>query len=482
MRVFSILIVVSSLLAISSALGGTLGTPTDMAFTATWDGSTQRYMQLLPTDFDPSKQYDVVIALHGSGSTRMQYAYDSRDECRATRDVAANHGMIMICPDYRASTSWMNAAAESDVLQIIDDLKSQYNIGQTIVTGASMGGAGALTFTALHPDLVDGVCSVNGLANFIGYTSDNPTLVPQIVTAFGGTPSQVPTEYAMRSAINSPGSFTMPMAITAGMLDATVPPQSVIQLANTVKNTDPMNPNVTSFVRPDGGHSTNYVDNAVALEYVVQNAIGINTDLHPITINTSFEYQKLNVGATTSVVDGWTTIGSGVRVANLTAASVAAKFNSPIPDGSQVVSVTNSALYQLTGTTVQPGTYHMSLKTASGKDNAQVGTFLTGFMVSDNNIAATPDLLWGSPDSYSSGLSLTAGEWTSINIDWTVPEGSSTIGKYLYINYWANSNNTLYFDNVNVSFTPVPEPPTLAILAAGLIASIAWGWKRRRAM
>ena len=60
-------------------------------------------MQLLPTDFDPTKQYDVIIALHGSGSTRTQYAYDTRDECRATRDVAANHDMIMICPDYRAT-------------------------------------------------------------------------------------------------------------------------------------------------------------------------------------------------------------------------------------------------------------------------------------------------------------------------------------------------------------------------------------------
>ena len=35
-------------------------------------------------------------------------------------------------------------------------------------------------------------------------------------------------------------------------------------------------------------------------------------------------------------------------------------------------------MFQFTGTTVHPGTYHLSLETASGKDNAQVGTFLTG--------------------------------------------------------------------------------------------------------
>jgi predicted esterase len=484
MRLFSVLIIVAALsTAFTPVLwAGSLGTPTDVAFTSTVDGTIQRYMQLLPTDFDPTKQYDVIIALHGSGSDRTQYATSTAyAECRATRDVAANHGMIMICPDYRATTSWMNAAAEADVLQILDSLKSQYNVGRTIVTGASMGGAGCLTFTAMHPDLVDGVCSLNGLANFIGYTSDNPSLWPQVVTAFGGTPEQVPEQYQSRSAINSPGSFTMPMAITAGMLDATVPPQSVIQLANTVKNVNPVNPTLTSIVRPTGGHSTNYVDSAVALEYVVQNAKGINTDLHPITVNTSLEYQKLSTGASTTTVDGWTkALGTGASVVNLTAAAVEAKFNGPIPEGSQVAAVRSEALYQFTGTTVQPGTYHLSLETASGKDNAQVGTFKTGFMIADNNIAATPDLAWGAADSYVENIALTAGNWTTVNIDWVVPVDSASIGKYLYINYWGVTTNTVYFDNVAVSFSPVPEPSTLVMLTAGAIALVAWAWRKRR--
>jgi hypothetical protein len=388
--------------------------------------------------------------------------------------------MIMICPDYRASTSWMNAPAESDVLQIIDMLQNQYHVGQTIITGGSMGGTGALTFTALHPDLIDGVCSVNGLANFIGYTSDNSSLVPQITAAFGGTPAQVPLEYFNRSAINSPGSFTMPMSITAGMLDATVPPQSVLQLTNTVVNSNPVNPNVLSFVRPTGGHSTNYVDNAVALEYVVRNAKGIDTDLHPISVNTSFEYQILNDGGMASTVDGWTAVNSTVSVANLSPAAIAAKFNGPIPDGNQLATIRNNAIYQFTGTTVQPGTYHMTLETASGKDNVQVGTFLTGFMISGNDIAATPDLLWGAADSYTAGPGLTPGDWTTIDIDWTVPSDSPAIGKFLYINYWATSNNTMYFDNVSVGFTPVPEPATLALLATGLIAFVGYARKRSR--
>ena len=73
--------------------------------------------------------------------------------------------MIMVCPDYRAKTSWMGPKAEADVLQIIAELKKQYKIDKVFVCGGSMGGSSALTFTAMHPDLVDGVVSVNGTAN-----------------------------------------------------------------------------------------------------------------------------------------------------------------------------------------------------------------------------------------------------------------------------------------------------------------------------
>jgi predicted esterase len=470
----------------SLAPAATLGTPADVSFTAN-DGTTQKYMQLLPTDFNAANQYDVIIALHGSGSDRTQYASNTREECRATRDVAANHDMIMISPDYRAYTSWMNAAAEADVVQIINRLKSQYNVGKVIVTGASMGGAGCLTFTALHPDLVDGVCSVNGLANFIGYTSDNSSLWPQIVTAFGGTPTQVPNQYQMRSAINSPGSFTMPMSITAGMHDATVPPQSVMQLFNTVQNTNPVNSKTLSLVRPTGGHVTNYVDTAVALEYVVQQAEGINTDLHPITLNTSFEYQKLSVGGSASTVDGWTdalpgVTGASVSVVNLTAAGIAAKFNGAIPDGSQIATVTNNALFQFTGTTVRPGTYHLTLKTASGKDNAQVGTATVGFLVDSTTVGTTSSLWWGDGDSSHKTVSgLVAGNWTTVNVDWTVTADNASIGKYLYIDYLATTgNSTMYLDGVHVSFTPVPEPSTFVLLAAGLVALAAFARKKRK--
>ena len=67
------------------------------------------------------------------------FATDPRPECQATRDVAAHHGLLMVNPDYRATTSWMGPAAEADMLQLIDIIRSDYPIDTVILLGGSMG-------------------------------------------------------------------------------------------------------------------------------------------------------------------------------------------------------------------------------------------------------------------------------------------------------------------------------------------------------
>lgn len=79
----------------------------DVVFTARCDGTEQRYVLMLPAGFKSIESHDVLIALHGHGSDRWQFARDPRSECCAARDVAAQHQMIYISPDYRAKTSWM---------------------------------------------------------------------------------------------------------------------------------------------------------------------------------------------------------------------------------------------------------------------------------------------------------------------------------------------------------------------------------------
>jgi dipeptidyl aminopeptidase/acylaminoacyl peptidase len=237
----------------------------DVAFTATRDGTEQRYVLLLPPGFKPEQAHDLLIALHGHGSDRWQFARDPRPECKAARDVAAEHGMIYVSPDYRAKTSWMGPDAEADVVQIIGELKQKYQVSRVFLCGASMGGMASLAFTALHPKLVDGVASMNGVANLVEYAGFSDA----IAASYGGSKTAIPDEYKKRSAEFWPERFTMPVAITASGKDDLVPSASVVRLANALKAGGGQ---VLLIFRPEVGHWTTYDDAKTALEFVVQKA------------------------------------------------------------------------------------------------------------------------------------------------------------------------------------------------------------------
>ncbi|MFT5470479.1 MAG: pimeloyl-ACP methyl ester carboxylesterase [Verrucomicrobiales bacterium] len=233
----------------------------DVGFTAEHDGTTQKFVEVLPTGFDAETPTDALIALHGHGSDRWQFVRQDRGECRAVRDVAERHGMILISPDYRAATSWMGPSAEADLVQIIAELKERRSVRRVFLTGASMGGASCLTFAALHPDLIDGVASMNGTANHVEYERFQDA----IAASFGGSKTEIPDEYKKRSAEFWPERFTMPVAFAVGGKDQSVPPDSVLRLAENIENAKLIH-------RENGGHSTTYEDAIEILEFVIDRA------------------------------------------------------------------------------------------------------------------------------------------------------------------------------------------------------------------
>jgi predicted esterase len=235
----------------------------DISFTAACDGTEQRYVVMLPNGFKPKQRCDLLIALHGHGSDRWQFINDPRDECRAARDVATEHAMIYVSPDYRAKTSWMGPNAEADLLQIISELKKKYRVSRVFLCGGSMGGTAGLTFTVLHPKLVDGVAAMNGTANLVEFEG----FTDSIAASFGGSKTVVPDEYKKRSAELWPERFTMPVGITASGRDTTVPPQSVMRLSDALKA---HGRRVLLIYRAEMGHSTDYDDAKAILEFIIQ--------------------------------------------------------------------------------------------------------------------------------------------------------------------------------------------------------------------
>jgi len=235
----------------------------DVAFIANCDGTKQRYVVMMPSDFNEDQSHDALIALHGHGSNRWQFVRDKRGECRAARDVAAKHKMIYVSPDYRAKTSWMGPQAEADTVQIIAEIKRKYRMRKIYLCGGSMGGSSALTFAALHPNLIAGVASMNGTANHLEYENFSEA----IQESFGGTKTEIPEEYKKRSAEYWPERFTMPVGITVGGKDESVPPQSVLRLANVLKK---LQKDVLLIYRKDGGHSTTYNNAKAIIEFIIK--------------------------------------------------------------------------------------------------------------------------------------------------------------------------------------------------------------------
>lgn len=262
-----------SLLAVATVLAAALASQADerfrtddVTFTADCDGTTQRYVRMLPNGFKAEAKHHVLIALHGHGSDRWQFASGTTPTGVAARNAAAERGMILILPDYRAKTSWMGPEAEADLLQIIADVEEQYAVDKVFLCGGSMGASSALTFTAIHPERIDGVAAMNGTANHLEYENFQDA----IAASFGGTKPEIPAEYKKRSAEYWPERFTMPVGITASGKDTVVPPDSVLRLAGVLEK---IHRPVLVIHREDMGHTSKPEDARRVIDFVLDHAL-----------------------------------------------------------------------------------------------------------------------------------------------------------------------------------------------------------------
>ena len=234
----------------------------ECSFTASCDGSVQKYLLSAPKSV--AGRADILVFLHGHGSDRTQIR-EERGECKAARDVAAERGMALVSPDYRAKTSWMGPDAEADMMQLLDTLAARFG-GRIFLCGGSMGGTSALTFAARHPEKISGVTAFNPLANHLSYNRFQDA----IAASFGGDKRTKEEEYRARSALYFPERFTMPLSITLGGQDTTVPPASARELAASVAALHPGNVYVDD--KPDRGHATDYAASVAALREMFRRA------------------------------------------------------------------------------------------------------------------------------------------------------------------------------------------------------------------
>jgi predicted esterase len=131
------------------------------------DHSLQPYRLFVPSAYNASKPSALVIALHGMGGDEnsMFDAYTG-----ALKREAERVGMVVACPKGLDSASMYRDAAERDVMDVLAEVRRDYNIDpdRVFLMGHSMGGYGTWSIAMSHPDVFAALGPISGGGNPAG--------------------------------------------------------------------------------------------------------------------------------------------------------------------------------------------------------------------------------------------------------------------------------------------------------------------------
>ena len=128
--------------------------PQFLTFPSTIDGTQQPYAIYLPDNFNPAQRYALLVSLHTEDSNhRLNLRQVLGPPNRLGRPEHSDARFILAFPYARGSLGYQGIA-EQDVYDMIADVERRYSIDadRVYLTGASMGGGGALWLALTRPD------------------------------------------------------------------------------------------------------------------------------------------------------------------------------------------------------------------------------------------------------------------------------------------------------------------------------------------
>lgn len=161
------------------------------AYLSNVDNTLQPYRIFVPSSYDGSKPFPLIIALHGMGGDENSY-FDQYGQ-GAFKVEAEKRGYIVACPKGRQPASMYLGPAEKDVLDVIEEVKRAYRIDtdRIYATGHSMGGFGTWSIAMGHPQIFAALAPIAGGGNPMGMSKI--AHIPQLVV-HGDNDKTVPVE------------------------------------------------------------------------------------------------------------------------------------------------------------------------------------------------------------------------------------------------------------------------------------------------
>jgi predicted peptidase len=195
-----------------------------LAYRSTFDGQLVPYRVYVPTNYDASKKYPLVVLLHGAGGSETDFveAYQ-----KLWPKFAEERGYILASVNGRGPTSGYSkeSGGEQDVFDVTDLVMHHYSVdpGKVYLGGHSMGGGGTWRL---------GLANANKFAGLIPIAGTSAQLAPGL-------------EAELKSGKK------LPVLIVCGVKDALVAVAGCRSIADKAKD---LNAPVTYKEYPDGDH------------------------------------------------------------------------------------------------------------------------------------------------------------------------------------------------------------------------------------
>jgi hypothetical protein len=183
------------------------------------DGSPQFARAYLPIGYDPSKQYPVILRLHGYNPANPVYvrwwAVDSRHG-PADAEYGNHEGAIFIEPHGRNNTAYIGLG-DADIMRVVALAKQHFSVDpdRVYLSGDSMGGWGTWNVGTRHPDVFAALGPIFGGVDYHASLPEEALAGLTPLTRFLG---DLGNSWAMADSL-----LNLPIFVFHGDVDRSVP-------------------------------------------------------------------------------------------------------------------------------------------------------------------------------------------------------------------------------------------------------------------